>query len=170
MLCVWLSHSARNRKYRMILNRRYILGWFVFLTALASVAAYYRMFTGFSEYDDEGTMMATVQGYLQGHTLYEEVFSGYGPVYYMYNWAVRTLTATPVTNDVVRMSSIPLWLLASVICALYVFHLTRSLTLASVVHILTFYTLSFFRGEPGHPQELCILLLVCLVAAGPLVS
>jgi hypothetical protein len=44
--------------------------------------------------------------------------------------------------------------------------LTRSLLLASFTHVLTFLGLSFFRNEPGHPQELCILLMMALVASG----
>ena len=72
-----------------------------------------------------------------------------------------------MTHDVVRMSSILSWLLTALVCALIVFRSTKSLLLAKLAtHIFTFYTLSFFRNEPGHPQELCILLLVCMVASG----
>lgn len=143
--------------------------WFVFLSALASVPAYYHMFTGFSYWDDEGALLVTVKEYLGGLTLYNRI-PGYGPVYYFYNWTLRTLSATAVTHDATRMSSLLPWLLTALVCAWIVFRLTGSLTLSSVAHFLVFFTLSFFCNEPGHPQELCILLLVCIPAAGIMVS
>jgi hypothetical protein len=144
--------------------------WFLFLSALAGIAAHYRMLTGFSYWDDEGALMVTVKQYLGGLKLYNQISVGYGPVYYFYNWALRTLTATAVTHDVVRMSSLLPWLLSAFVSAWIVFRLTDSLVLSSAAHLLVFSTLCFFCNEPGHPQELCILLLVCLPAAGILVS
>jgi hypothetical protein len=156
----FMQHSSTLKKYAFI-------AWFLFLTVLAAIAAYYRMFTGFSFYDDEGTLMILVKQYLGGTKLYDHVLLPYGPVYYFYNWALRTLSGTPVTHDVVRMSSLVPWLLTALVSAWIVFRLTRSLALASATHLLTSLTLSnFFHNEPGHPQELCIFLLVCVVACG----
>ena len=45
--------------------------------------------------------MVTVKQYLGGMKLYNQISVPYsGPVYYFYNWALRTLSATPVTHDV----------------------------------------------------------------------
>lgn len=154
------KHPNSAEKYTVIL-------WFVILSVLSGVAAYYRMFTEFNFYDDEGTMILLVKQYLGGMTLYGRIGNTYGPVYYFYNWAVRTLSRTPVTHDTVRMSSLIPWLLTALVSAWIVFLLTDSLLLASATHLLTCLTLStFFHNEPGHPQELCILLLVCLAASG----
>ena len=151
-------------------NYTFVL-WSVFLTALASVPAYYRMFTGFSSWDDQGALMVTVKQYLGGMKLYNQISVPYGPVYYFYNHALRTLSGTPLTHDVVRMSSLIPWLLTAFVCAWIGFRFTGSLILSSATHLLVFLTLSsFFQNEPGHPQELCILLLVCLVAAGIIAS
>ena len=68
--------------------------WFGFLTALASIPAYYQMFTGFSEWDDEAALMVTIEQFLGGTKLYKQIVVPYGPVYYFYNWAVRTCSAT----------------------------------------------------------------------------
>src|ERR1700730_14236516 len=158
------KHSNSHDTYTFAL-------WFVFLTALASIPAYYRMFTGFAFWDDEGAMMVTVNQYLGGMKLYNQISVPYGPVYYFYNWALRTVTATALTHDVVRMSSLLPWLLTVFVSAWIVFRFTGSLILSSVTHLLVFLTLSsFFQNDPAHPQELCIFLLVCLVAAGIIAS
>ena len=116
-------------------------------------------------------MMVTVKQYLGGTKLYNQISVPYGRVYYFYNWALRTLSATALTHDVVRMSSLLPWLVTGFVSAWIVFRFTGSLVLSSVAHLLVFLTLfSFFQNEPGHPQELCILLLVCLVASGVLAS
>jgi hypothetical protein len=144
--------------------------WFGLLTLLSGIWAYYRIFTGFSFYDDEGSMMASVKQYLDGLKLYDQFWSGYGPVYYFYNWLLRTSTGTPVTHDVVRISSLLPWLVTPLVCAWIVLRVTDSLVLATLAHLLTLYSLVFFAFEPGHPQELCILLLVCFVASGTLIG
>jgi hypothetical protein len=144
--------------------------WFGFLTLLGGIWAYYRVFTGFSFYDDEGSMMASVKQYLDGLKLYDQFWSGYGPVYYFYNWLLRSITGTSVTHDVVRISSLLPWLVTPLVCAWIILRVTDSLVLATLVHKLTLYSLVFFAFEPGHPQELCILLLVCFVASGTLIG
>src|ERR1700739_320457 len=159
-----IETQQSQNKYTFIL-------WFTFLSALASIPAYYWMLTGFQIWDDQGALMVTVKQYLGGMKLYNQISVPYGPVYYFYNWAPRTVSGTPLTHDVGRMSSLLPWLLTAFVSAWIVFRLTDSQLLASVAHLVVFLTLSsFFPSEPGHPQELCILFLVCLVASGVLAS
>ncbi len=143
----------------------YVAAYFLLLSFPAAAAAYYKMFTGFSDWDDEGTMMMSVKEYLAGHRLYHDVLSFYGPVYYFYNWFVRSASGTAVTHDATRMTSVVLWIVCPLICAWIVHRLAKSLPVAAGAYVLTFSGLRFFNTEPGHPQELCILLLVGLVAS-----
>jgi len=144
---------------------------FLVISAVSGISAYYHAFSGFAIWDDEGTGLVTVKQYLAGIKLYSQPSLPYGPVYYFYNWAVRTVSGTPETHDVVRMSSLLPWLLTAFVAAWIVFWMTSSLAFASVAHLSTFLLLwSCFYDEAGHPQELCIFLLVSLVAAGVLAS
>ena len=142
--------------------------WLLLLTTIAGVTSYLAMFTGFSAYDDEGALMITVKQYLSGRTIYVDIFSFYGPVYYLYNWLLRTLTVTPVTHDAVRMTSLVLCLAGALMCACIVLRLTRSLAMAAVAHLFTSTAITALsRSEPGHPQEL-VLLLLLVFASFPL--
>jgi hypothetical protein len=140
--------------------------WFAILTVPASVAAYYRIFSGFAGWDDEGAFMITVKQYLTGAKLYEEIYSGYGPVYYFYNWLIRSATGLAVDHNTVRITSAAVVVVCSLASAWIVLRLTQSVAAASVTHILVFRSLAFFGNEPGHPQELCMLLLLAFVAGG----
>jgi hypothetical protein len=140
--------------------------WFAGISMPAGIAAYYRMVAGFSSYDDEGTLMMSVKQYLGGATLYKEVFSIYGPVYYFYNWLIRTISGTSVDHNATRTTSAVVWVLCSLMCAWIVYQLTESLPVAAVAQFLAFRTLYFFHNEPGHPQELCMLLLLCFAVSG----
>ena len=158
--------SASPRATSFLEKPGVVSGCFALLTMLAGIGAYYKMFTGFGAWDDEGTLMVSVKQYLGGLKLYQQIISSYGPVYYIYNWLVRSITATQVTHNVVGFSSILPWLLSALACAFLVLRETRSLLLSCVTHIAVFSLLSFFANEPGHPQELCILLLTFLVVCG----
>src|SRR5947208_13517455 len=79
--------------------------WLTVLTVPAAVAVYYRIFSGFAEWDDEGTLMMTVRQYLNGARLYEEIYSGYGPVYYFYNSLLRSVAGIALNHNAVRITS-----------------------------------------------------------------
>ena len=138
-------------------DRRHVIFWFTLLTVLAAVAAYFRMMTEFSAWDDEGGLMFNVKQYMAGMKCYDEILSLYGPVYYFYQWVLHTVTATPVTHDVARISALLPWLSTALISGWMTLRLTRSLTLAALVHLSTSLALGFFQGGPSHPQELTVL-------------
>ena len=150
-------------------ERHHIIFWFLLLTVLAGVTAYVTIMTGFYVHDDEGALMIGVKQYVAGMKIYDQVFSCYGPLYYLYQLALRTVTATPVTHDVVRISALFPWLAITVISGWITLRLTRSLVLAAMTHLVASLVLITFRTQPGHPSELTLLLLVALAAA-PLIA
>ncbi len=161
------SQGTHNKSHRRGLA---VATWFAFLTALAAPAAYYRVFTGFSFWDDEGTLMFQVNQVLHGLRPYQDVSAGYGPVYYLYACSMRLLTGTAVTHDTVRLSTLLPWLATPLLLAWLVLRATRSLGLATVGQLLTAVSLRFIATEPGHPQELGVMLLAAYFAAGFLID
>jgi hypothetical protein len=138
----------------------------VFVVLFSTVTAYYRAFVSLAPYDDEGTMMWSLRPFFQGHPLYDQVVTIYGPVYYFYEWCAHVLTGTPVSHHSVRLVSIAFWVAAALLVFLLAYRTTGSLVLASLTHILAFRAMAFIGEEPAHPQEVCIFLLVALGLAG----
>ena len=134
----------------------------LFVCIVSTVTAYYRAFVSLATYDDEGTMMRSVKSFFAGHSLYNQVASIYGPVYYFYQWCAHVLTGTAISHHSVRLVSIAFWVTTALIVFLLAYRVTGSLLLAAVTHILAFRALGFIGEEPAHPQEAGILLLAAL--------
>jgi signal transduction histidine kinase len=132
----------------------------------AGVYAYYHMYSHFSSYDDEGYAMITVKMFNDGFALYDEVFSEYGPFYYLYKWLLHTLAQAPVTHDITRMFTMVHWLVAAVCCSLMTHRLTRSPLLAALVLLQATVHLGLLAREPGHPQELVVFLVPMALLVG----
>ena len=93
--------NAAGRQSSLKFRTLAVAGWY---------HAYYVMFGQFMPWDDEGTMMSMVKSFLDGGILYEEVPSpGYGPVYYLQEFAVHDLLGVPQEHDANRLVSIGFW-------------------------------------------------------------
>lgn len=126
---------------------------------LAGVYAFSITFGRFSYYDDEGFMMISIRGFLDGHPLYDSVYTIIGPFYYFYRWAIHVLASLPLTHDVTRSLCVLHWLMASAILAVAGGRLTKSTWVAFFIFMQATLHLSGLAYEPGHPQELVVLLL-----------
>jgi hypothetical protein len=87
------------------------------LTAVGAliIAAAYAFYFVFSRSMslDEGYLMITVQGFNNGHALYDDVFTQYGPFYYFYKWLLHSILRIPLTHDATRLLCGIHWLMAS---------------------------------------------------------
>lgn len=141
------------------------------LTAMgAAVAAYFALFTQFAPYDDEGTLLVTLQAFAGGDTLYSDVYTPYGPFYYELFGGLLALTGVDVTTDLSRSTVLVLWVGTSFLFGLAAQRLTGRLMLGVTGMIAAFGSLYALANEPMHPQILCVLLLgafTLLAVAGP---
>ncbi|MGC1853485.1 MAG: hypothetical protein WA687_13730, partial [Solirubrobacterales bacterium] len=141
------------------------------LTAMgAAVAAYFALFTQFAPYDDEGTLLVTLQAFAGGDTLYSDVYTPYGPFYYELFGGLLALSGADVTTDLSRSTVLVLWVGTSLLFGLATQRLTGRLMLGVTGMIAAFGALYALANEPMHPQILCVLLLgafALLAVAGP---
>ena len=140
------------------------------LVGLAGFVGYQQIFSTFAEYDDEGYVMISLRSFLDGHPLYDETFSQYGPAFYFIEGAIHRLANLPITHNIVRLKTIVGWLVVALASAFFVNRLASQdgpihKTLASILTFcLVFLHLDRLCLEPGHPQELCAIGVVgCLL-------
>ena len=108
---------------------------------------------------DEGYLMITIRGFLDGHALYDPLFTQYGPAFYLYEWVARGLLHIPVTHDATRWLCLFHWLVASALLGLAGRRLTGSALAGLFIFAQSVVHLNELANEPGHPQELVIVLL-----------
>ena len=115
------------------------------------------VFAQFQDYDDEGYLLVTVQQFLRGLPLYDQVYTQYGPAYYLWQQVLHTLLGIPVTHDATRVVTIVVWLTSAMLVGAIVWLLTKRPLLTVLGTIAAFMHLTQMTYEPGHPQELCML-------------
>jgi hypothetical protein len=125
----------------------------------AAIAAYYAIFTNFAPYDDEGTLLVTVQAFAHGDVLYRDIYSPYGPFYYELFGGFFALTGKAVTTDASRSIVIVCWVATSLLYGIAVQRLSGRLALGAAGMIAAFAPLVVLANEPMHPQVLCVVLL-----------
>ena len=136
----------------------------------AALFAFFRLYSSFAPYDDEGYVQLSLQTYRSGEPLYDRVGTQYGPAFFTVQDAVHTLTGLPVTHDVARLKTLLAWLAACVLAADTLRRLTGRWTLAALAGAAVLFHLDRFGWEPGHPQELAALLILACVWLAALFS
>jgi hypothetical protein len=122
------------------------------------------VFAQFQGYDDEGYLLVTVQQFLQGLPLYDDVYTQYGPAYYLWQQILHGIAGIPVTHDATRVTTLVIWLGCSALAGIPVWLLTRRLLLTAIATAIAFFHLTQLTFEPGHPQELCLIGVMGAVA------
>jgi hypothetical protein len=129
------------------------------LTIAFSRYAYFRIFSVFSAADDEGYVMQSIRSYLDGHALFDEVTTLFGPGYFTFESVIHEVLGLPLTHDFERFVTMALWLATTAACAAIVYRCTRSMVLALLASVQAFLHLVPLVAEPGHPQALLVLLI-----------
>lgn len=142
--------------------------WTIALLAMATTA-FATLFTTWAVYDDEGYILWTLIHHSQGSVLYENIYTQYGPAFYVLDVAFRNIIPLPYTTDGQRWQTLLFWLTS----ALLLFGSLRNLSRTSIRSLTTKSTTLFsvlllglllwhqerLALEPGHPQIWCTLLV-----------
>jgi hypothetical protein len=142
---------------------------FAAVTAITVLIAKPRMFTGFASYDDEGYMLIALKSFLNHGSLYDDVFSQYGPFYYEFWGGVFSVFGIPVTHDGGRTATLLVWVLSGLLLGLASWRMTGSAVLGLAVQMLAFGAIVTLTNEPMHPGGIICLLLATIVAISCLV-
>lgn len=129
---------------------------------LATVTAYFTIFSRFAPYDDEGTLLVTLQAFSEGDVLYRDVYSVYGPFFYEVFGGLFALTGD-VTTDASRSIVVVVWVATCLLFGIGAQRLTGMLSVGLMAMAASFSALGVLANEPMHPQGLCVLLLAAFV-------
>jgi hypothetical protein len=157
------SFSRRIRDTAAAYPDAVAIALYASIAIAATVAAYLAIFTLFMPYDDEGTLLVTVQAFTHGDVLYRDIYSAYGPFYYELFGGLFALTGHEVTTDASRTIVIVVWVGTSFLFGLAAQRLTGRLALGATGMVAAFAALGVLVNEPMHPHGLCVLLLGAFV-------
>lgn len=134
-----------------------LAGWGALFVLLAVIGGLL-LFNRFMYYDDEGYVLWSVRNYVAGHALYDEVYTQYGPVFFLGYRALHLATGLAFDNDVGRFLTLGYWLAASAMAAACARLLTGSRLVAGATCGLAFVALIDNTAEPFHPGALLAFL------------
>ena len=121
------------------------------------------LLTKFSWWDDEGYMLLSLSHYVSEGGLYTQTFSQYGPFYFYAQGVFFQLFQLPVTHEMGRLVTLFYWVTSSVLAAVFVYRLSRSIYLACSAGLSVMIAGVVLTNEPGHPQQ--VVLLLNMIAA-----
>ena len=129
------------------------LRWSLYLGvgALLAWAGYALMFSVFMVYDDEGYVLLTLRNAFSAGSLYNEVYTQYGPFFYLSHKAVAALGGWEWTQTFGRFITLAYWLGMAGLCASMTWKLTRSAVGVVTTMACTFSYLWIMTNEPMHP-------------------
>jgi hypothetical protein len=158
---------TQNLYYRLLFTALLL----VILLGLFSVVGYYQLFGTFSEWDDEGYLMLSIHRYVnQGRILYDEVYSQYGPFYYLFHWFLHGSLLAPLSSDGIRWVFLGFWLALILVCFRLVSYLTASPVSAFLACIPFGWMLRKLAAEPAHPQGLVVVLIAFVLVSSSLLK
>jgi hypothetical protein len=143
------------------------VAWGAILVAAAGISAafvYFKIFSIFQSYDDEGYILLSLKSFAAGKPLYDEVYSSFQPAFYVMYRLFFVLSGVSVCHDNIRFVTLVLWMLAAALNGLITRRLTGSGVLSLVVVVISVRLLEPFANEPGHPQTIACVLVQVIVA------
>ena len=144
-------------------NRLSPLAYVVVLIGSA-FTSYWAMFSWFVPYDDSGFFINSIRLFSQGQTLYDRVFSDYGPFSYELWGALFGLAGRTISTDSGRLATIGIWLFTSLLLGVSCQRITGRLTIGVIVQVLSFSVLTVLNAEPMHATGVVCALFAVAVA------
>ncbi len=141
------------------------LPWVAFaaVAAALALAGFWLLFTTFMVYDDEGYVLLSLKNFSEHGGLYDQVYSQYGPFFYLIYDALHHALGFAFTNTTGRWITLINWLGTAAACAALVGRQTRSALWAGFTLAGVFTYLWTMINEPVHPGGF-IAFLVALGA------
>jgi hypothetical protein len=116
--------------------------------------------TRFANWDDEGYVLISLQSYLKNRHLYSDVYSQYGPFYFLVGELCFRVLHFPLNHDGGRLITFLAWIISAAVSGRIVQVATGRPVLGVVAAGCIFVIGSALASEPMHPQFLVLMLSV----------
>ena len=116
------------------------------------------MSTTFMIHDDEGYVLLGLRNFSEHGRLYDDVFTQYGPVPFLYYDAVHRVFDCPISNTVGRSMALLHWIGAALAAGLIAWRLSNRYWPALFTTVAVFGYLWQMTWEPAHPGGLIAVL------------
>ena len=105
-----------------VARSRWTMPWWAwaFFAVFAIVFMLGRSFTSLAFYDDESYVMMTIRTFGDGHRLYGDTYTQYGPAFYAISTVIHDWVGVPLTHDAGRLKTVFYWASISVLTGLTV--------------------------------------------------
>jgi hypothetical protein len=120
-------------------------------------------FSGMSWFDDEGTLLVGFRSLMEGHRMYDDIYSLYGPLYNAVYGLIYAILRIPLTHTAGRLMAAALWLSYTAVFVMFLSRLTRSVPAMLIGFLFILAWLTALMDSPGHPEEICLLLLAAVL-------
>src|ERR1043166_1903109 len=118
-------------------------------TALATPFVFFSAFTGFSWFDDEGTLLMWFHSLRDGYRMYDDIYNLYGPFYSTVYGFIYAILGVPLTHTSARLIAAVLWLSYTTCFAVLCHRLTRSIAPSVLCYALVLIWLTPLMDSPG---------------------
>ena len=130
--------------------------------ALCALYAYWKLFNTWKPYDDTGFDTYSLRLFLDGHPLYNQFFTLYGPFPFELWGAVFGILGVTPSTDSAYLATYFLWLATALAVGVSAHRLTGRLAVGISALIVSFVMLRVSANEPILPDLLATTLLVAL--------
>ncbi len=142
--------------------------WVIIIAAALTVTsanAFLSVIVPQTFHDDEGYVMITQQAFNDGLPLYDDIFSQYGPAFYIVKHALlAAIGQSDLTHNANRILAMGFAAGTSLLMGLAAWRCTRDPIATSLVFLaVSRLCAKIVAAEPGHPQEFLMLFFAVMV-------
>ena len=137
----------------------------VLLAAVLAATGWLLINTTFMPYDDEGYVLLSLANFTAHGGLYDQVFTQYGPVPFLYFDVLHRISGWPIAHELGRTVTLFHWVGSALLAGLIAWRLSGRYWTAWFTAAASFGYLWQMTSEPGHPGSL-IAFITALGVAG----
>jgi hypothetical protein len=137
---------------------------YALIAVFGAALAYFSLFSQFTPHDDSGHLSVSLTEFIAGRNLYEDLYSQYGPLYFLLFGGLFSIPGIELTTDSVRLLTLVLWVICGLLLGLSAERITGDRRLGWIASIGAFAGLTALAPEPMHPVGISTTLTCAIIA------